>query len=78
MYPIKVTIHGAGTAPCSLTGKDADGLTVTFDDGTVKEVFLSWKSFRQLLALKSSQVKRPEPKAPAAVPVNGPIVGAAK
>ena len=78
MSPIKVTIHGSGTGTCSLTGKDSDGLTVTFEDGTVKEVFLSWKSFRQLLALKSSQAVKPEPKTPAALPVHAPLVGTPK
>ena len=41
--------------------EDTDGLTVTFDDGTVKEAFLSWKSFRQLLALKTLQTKPAKP-----------------
>ena len=55
MSATKVTIHGAGLGTCTRTGKsDVDGLTVTFDDGTVKEAFLSWKSFRQLLSLKSA------------------------
>ena len=80
MTAIKVTIHAAGTGSCSLSGKETDGLTVTFDDGTVKEAFLSWKSFRQLLSLKSSQAVKPEPKTPipAALSINGPTVGAAK
>lgn len=68
---IKVTIHSAGTGTCSLTGKEgADGLAVTFEDGTVKESFLSWKSFRQLLALKTSQ-GLPKPKPPSVPVVNG-------
>jgi hypothetical protein len=77
MSPIKVTIHGSGPGTCLLTGKDSDGLTVTFEDGTVKEAFLSWKSFRQLLALKSQQSAKPatQPKpnpVPVAAPANGP------
>jgi hypothetical protein len=59
-----------------------DGLTVTFEDGTVKEAFLSWKSFRQLLSLKSAQAVKPEPKAePKPAPAmsgNGPAVLATK
>ena len=79
MSAIKVTIHAAGTGSCSLSGKETDGLTVTFDDGTVKEAFLSWKSFRQLLSLKSSQAVKPEPKTPVpAHSINGPAVSAAK
>lgn len=79
MNAIRVTIHGAGTGNCSLTGKtDVDGLTVTFDDGTVKEAFLSYKSFRQLLSLKFVQGGKPETK-PTAVPSgNEPAVLAAK
>ena len=79
MSAIKVTIHGTGLGTCTLTGKsDVDGLTVTFDDGTVKEAFLSWKSFRQLLSLKSNQAVKPEPK-PAGVPsTNGPAFVASK
>jgi hypothetical protein len=63
---IKVMIHSTGTGTCSLTGKeDQDGLTVTFEDGTVKDAFLSFKSFKQLLSLKTAQ-SRPAPKAPVA------------
>src|SRR5476651_604266 len=73
MSAIKVTIHGSGTGTCSLTNKsDSDGLTVTFDDGTVKEAFLSWKSFRQLLSLKSAQAVKPEPKPAVLASPNGP------
>jgi hypothetical protein len=77
---IKLTIHGTGTGTCSLTGKEAsDGLTVTFEDGTTKEGFLSWKAFQQLLRMKVGTT-RPEPRAEqkpapvaAAVPAgNGP------
>jgi hypothetical protein len=68
MSPIKVTIHGTGSGPCSLTGKDGDGLSVSFDDGTVRESFLSWKAFRQLLSMKTAQNGKPEPKPAVAVP----------
>jgi len=51
----KITIHTTGIGCCALTGREADGLTVTFDDGTIKEAFLSWKAFRQLLNLKTGQ-----------------------
>ncbi len=64
---IKLTIHGTGSGTCSLTGKEeSDGLTVTFEDGTVKEVFLSWKGFRQLLGLKAGKAP------PAKAATNGP------
>jgi hypothetical protein len=71
---IKLTIHGTGVGTCPLTGEEGDGLTVTFEEGTVKEAFLSWKEFRQLLGLKTVQPK-PEARptgnrATPAVPVN--------
>jgi len=73
---IKATIHGIGSGLCPLTDKEGDGLIVTLDDGTVTEQFLSWKGFKQLLAMKMGAGKKAEParKAePAALPVvNGP------
>ena len=66
MKESKVIIHGTGSGTCALTGKDGDGLTVSFDDGTVREAFLSWKGFRQLLGMKSTQrgaIQRPSRQA---------------
>lgn len=54
---LNVTIHQAGSGICSLTGKDGEGIAITFDDGTVKNQFLSWKVFRQLLAMKLAPTK---------------------
>src|SRR5437667_3593984 len=77
---LKVVIHSTGSGTDLLTGKEGkDGLTVTFDDGTVRESFLSWASFRQLLALKRNQARadvKPEskpalPTAPLAPATNG-------
>ena len=65
---LNVTIHEAGSGLCSLTGKEGDGLTVTFQDGTVKNQFLTYKAFRQLLAMKLTPEK-PTPKVPLALPV---------
>ena len=63
MSQLKVTIHSTGSGVCSLTGKnESDGLTVSFEDGTVREAFLSWKGFRQLLSLKANRGQTPEPK----------------
>ena len=31
------------------------GFTVTFEDGTIQQAFLSWKGFRQLLSLKANR-----------------------
>ncbi len=63
MNPIKVTIHGTGSGPCALTGKEGSGLTITFDDGTLRESFLSWRAFQQLLSMKTG---RPKPATPVA------------
>jgi hypothetical protein len=49
---VRLTVHGTGSGVCLLTGKECDGLAVTFEDGTVRQGFLSWKSFRQLCAMK--------------------------
>jgi hypothetical protein len=67
---LNVTIHQAGSGLCSLTNKEGDGLTVTFDDGTVKNQFLTYKAFRQLLAMKLAPPKS-EPKIPLVAPANG-------
>lgn len=58
----KITIHSTGIGSCALTGKEADGLTVTFEDGTIKDAFLSWKAFRQLLNLKTGQANQTSAK----------------
>ena len=58
----KLTIHSTGIGSCALTGKETDGLTVTFEDGTIKDAFLSWKAFRQLLNLKTGQANQPNAK----------------
>lgn len=71
---IKLTIHSTGSGTCLLTGKEsADGLVVTFDDQTVKESFLSWRAFRQLLGLKAGRNSRPEAR-PTAAAVGQPVV----
>lgn len=63
MSTLKITIHSTGSGVCSLTGKnESDGLTVTFEDGTVQQAFLSWKGFRQLLSLKAARPSPSEPK----------------
>src|SRR5438874_525505 len=66
MMSLKVMIHSTGTGTDLLTGREGkEGLTVTFDDNTVREAFLSWASFRQLLALKKNEAKpegKPESK----------------
>jgi hypothetical protein len=69
---VKLLIHSTGAGTCSLTGKEeSDGLTVTFEDGTVKDSFLSWKAFRQLLGLKAGQGVPLAKPTPAAVSTGG-------
>lgn len=76
MSAMKVTIHSTGPGTCSLSGKEGvDGLTVTFEDGTVKESHLSWRSFKQLLALKVAQgISKPETKPVIANPGSAPAI----
>jgi hypothetical protein len=72
MNPIELTIHGTGNGTCSLTGKEGEGVTVTFKDGTTKEAFLSTKAFMQLVRMKAGSVDKPKPRpVPTAVPANG-------
>lgn len=52
-----LTIHSTGSGQCSLTGKEGEGLTVSFSDGTVKEAFLSTKAFFQLVKMKTGGAK---------------------
>lgn len=52
---IDLTIHGTGIGQCTLTGKEGEGVTVTFKDGTVSNCFLSHKAFLQLLKMKLGQ-----------------------
>ena len=71
---IELTIHGTGTGTCSLTGKEGEGMTVSFNDGTVKEAFLSTRAFMELLRMKAGQTK----KSSAPTPTAGNIVPAVK
>ena len=71
---IKLTIHGTGAGTCLLTGKEStDGLTVTFEDGTVKESYLSWRAFRQLLGLKAGKTANPDPRPASMGPNSLPV-----
>src|SRR5262249_13398192 len=49
---IKLVIHSTGVGHCVLTGKEAEGFVVTFEDGTVAEGFLSHKALVQLVRMK--------------------------
>jgi hypothetical protein len=78
MSALKITIHTAGSAICSLSGKDADGVMVTFDDGTVTEQHLSWKSLKQLIVMKAAKTAKPEAEPATAISPNGPSSVASK
>lgn len=67
MSAIKVTIHGTGMGACALTGKETEGLTLTFEDGTVNNQFLSFKAFKQLIEMKAGKGAKPEPRPAPAV-----------
>jgi len=72
MSSVKLTIHSTGNGTCSLTGKeDCDGLTLSFEDGTVQEAFLSWRGFRQLLGLTAGQKPPKESRAAVSVAAHG-------
>lgn len=49
-----VTIERIGTDTCALSGKESEGVYCKFLDGSFSG-FLSWKSLRQLLNMKSNQ-----------------------
>ena len=59
MTPIKLTVLSTGTGRCALTGRECDGMTVSFEGEP--PCFLSWKALRQLMSMKAGQ----PPKAPA-------------
>ena len=49
-----VTIDRVGTDVCALSGKESEGVYCTFEDQSFSG-FLSWRSLKQLLNLKSKQ-----------------------
>jgi len=50
---VTVKISETGNGVCALSARDSDGLTVAFESDT--PLFLSWKSFKQLLTLRLAQ-----------------------
>lgn len=57
---VTVKISGTGSGQCALSCRDGDGLTVAFDSDA--PLFLTWKSFKQLLTLRlAQQGKLPSP-----------------
>lgn len=67
---LKMTIHGIKNGICSLSGKEAECIQVTLEDGTVQNSPLSFKSLGQLLRMKFAQNgPKPVPPTPASVPI---------
>lgn len=54
---LNVTIHDVCDGMCALTGKQGPGVRFTMQDGTIKDQFLSWKAFQQLMAMKVHREK---------------------
>ncbi|MCI0704970.1 MAG: hypothetical protein L0241_28250 [Planctomycetia bacterium] len=71
---IEITIHGTGVGQCSLSGKEGEGLIVSFKDGTLREGFLSHRAFLQLVKMKFAQAGKPSTAPVQTVPMvgNGP------
>lgn len=69
---VKVSITQTGTGKCALSSYEGEGLAVAFDSDQ-EPLFLTWRSFRQLLALRlahgSKSPVAPLPKSMAPVPL---------
>jgi len=59
---LTVKINGIGNGSCALSARDGDGLMVAFDSD--QPLFLSWKSFKQLLTLRLAQEGKSQPLPP--------------
>ena len=71
---IDLTVHEAGIGLCSLSGKEGEGMLVTFKDGTLCEGFLSHRAFQQLIKMRLKQLGKPaQSSATPALPSNGPV-----
>src|SRR5437899_1051515 len=76
MSAVEVVIHNTGNGICSLSGKECEGMTVSFKDGTLREGFLSHKAFLQLVKMKFAQAKpesRPDVRPVVAMSASGPV-----
>jgi hypothetical protein len=55
---VQVMIQQTGTGKCALSGYEGEGLTAAFDSD--QPLFLTWRSFKQLLALRLAQSRKPQ------------------
>ena len=75
MNELQATIHRIGVVTCALSGKEGDGLVVSF--GEFKNASLSWRSFRQLAAMRCPKTEaKPETRPTPPVNANGPVAAA--
>ena len=73
---VKVSITQTGSGQCALSGYEGEGLTAAFD--TDQPLFWTWRSFKQLLALRLAQAGKQQPKAAPPKPAAPPPVGEVK
>ena len=73
---ITLKVSSTGTGACSLSGRDGDGLTVGFE--SEQPLFLTWKSFKQLLTLRLAQNGKPPQPATVVSPRPMPLPAEAK
>ena len=59
---VKISITQTGSGKCALSGYEGEGLTAAFD--TDQPLFWTWRSFKQLLALRLAQAGKPPQPAP--------------
>ena len=56
---IKIVVHAKGQGTCAYSGKeDAKGLVVTFEDGTLREEFVSERAFLNFIKMKLQALER--------------------
>lgn len=59
---VNLTVHSVGTGKDSLSGRQTDGITVAFGDGTPR--FLSWKSLKSLICYEMHPAPKDEEEPP--------------
>lgn len=54
MQAIGLKVHGLGRGVCPISGHEEDGVTVSFEDGTIVQTFVAWEGLERLLRLKAN------------------------
>lgn len=65
---VKISIIETGSGKCCLSGYEGEGLTAGFENET--PMFWTWRSFRQLLALRLAQSGKAPMAMPPRIPAN--------